>query len=177
MNILAIDTSNDVLGVAVTHDDKVVGEVITISKRDHSARLMPAIVDVMEQSNMASDALDAIIVAHGPGSYTGSRVGITTAKTMAWGLDIPIYTVSSLALLAMNGRLTSYYICPFYDARRGSVFTGLYKWEENRLIEVEQETNIDMKDWLHMLQSYDKPILFISPHLDVFQAFIHEQLG
>jgi len=177
MNILAIDTSNDLLGVAISHDNHVIGEIITSAKQDHSARLMPAIVDIMERTNVTTDALDAIIVAQGPGSYTGSRIGITTGKTMAWGLDIPIYTVSSLALLAMNGRLTSFYICPFYDARRGSVFTGLYKWEENRLIEVEQETNIDMKDWLHMLQSYDRQILFISPHLDIYQPLIHEKLG
>src|SRR5690625_1179126 len=121
MNILAINTSNEVLGVAITHNDIVIGEIITSSKQDNYTLLMPAIIDLMERTNIASDALDAIIVAQGPGSYTGSRIGITTAKTMAWGLNIPIYTVSSLALLAMNGRLTSYYICSFFHPRGGSV--------------------------------------------------------
>lgn len=177
MNILAIDTSNEVLGVAITHDDIVIGEIITSSKQDHSIRLMPAIIDLMERTNIASDALDAIIVAQGPGSYTGSRIGITTAKTMAWGLNIPIYTVSSLALLAMNGRLTSYYICPFFNARRGSVFTGLYKWEKNQLVEIEKERNIPMEDWLQIIQTHDRPILFFSPHLDVFEVLIYEVMG
>lgn len=177
MNILAIDTSNEVLGVAITHDDIVIGEIITSSKQDHSTRLMPAIIDLMERTNIDSDVLDAIIVAQGPGSYTGSRIGITTAKTMAWGLNIPIYTVSSLALLAMNGRLTSYYICPFFNARRGSVFTGLYKWEESQLVEIEKERNIPMEDWLQMIQTHDRPILFFSPHLDVFEALIYEVMG
>lgn len=118
MNILAIDTSNDELGIAIAKDDKVIGELITSSRQDHSTRLMPAIVDMMSRVYMDQAELDAIIVTHGPGSYTGTRIGITTAKTMAWALNVPIYTVSSLALLAMNGRLSSYYICPFFNARR-----------------------------------------------------------
>src|SRR5690625_310303 len=177
MKILDIYTCNEGLGVAITHDNIVIGEIITSSKQDHSTRLMPAIIDLMERTNIASDVLDAIVVAQGPGSYTGSRIGITTAKTMAWGLNIPIYTVSSLALLAMNGRLTSYYICPFFNARRGSVFTGLYKWEKNQVVEIEKERNIPMADWLQMIQTHDRPILFFSPHLDVFEALIDEVMG
>src|SRR5699024_11707763 len=107
----------------------------------------------------------------------GSRVGLTTAKTMAWGLNIPLFTVSSLALLAMNGRLSSHYICPFYDARRGAVYTGLYKWENNKLMEVKQETNIAMEDWLNELVSLEGKILFISPHMDEFESIINDTLS
>ncbi len=176
MNILAIDTSNDELGIAIAKDDKIIGELITSSKQDHSTRLMPAIVDMMSRTNMNQTELDAIIVTHGPGSYTGSRIGITTAKTMAWALNIPIYTVSSLALLAMNGQLSSHYICPFFNARRGLVFTSLYKWEGTRLVEVERERNVLMDDWLDQLQDYDEPILFISPHVDMFEKNINEKM-
>lgn len=177
MNILAIDTSNDELGIAIAKDDKVIGELITSSKQDHSTRLMPAIVDMMSRVYMDQAELDAIIVTHGPGSYTGTRIGITTAKTMAWALNVPIYTVSSLALLAMNGRLSSYYICPFYNARRGLVFTSLYKWEGMRLIEVEQERNVLMNDWLDQLKQYEEPILFISPQIDIFEESINEKMN
>lgn len=177
MNILAIDTSNDELGIAIAKDDKIIGELITSSKQDHSTRLMPAIVDMMSRTNMNQTELDAIIVTHGPGSYTGSRIGITTAKTMAWALNIPIYTVSSLALLAMNGQLSSFYICPFFNARRGLVFTSLYKWEGTRLVEVEKERNVLMDDWLDQLQDYDEPILFISPHVDMFEKNINEKMN
>src|SRR5690625_1846080 len=174
MNTLAIDTSNDELGVAITKNNQVIGELMTRSKQDHSTRLMPAIVDLMERTKTEQNELDAIIVTHGPGSYTGSRIGVTTAKTMAWGLDIPIYTVSSLALLAMNGRMSSYYICPFFDARRQSVFTGLYKWDENQLVEVEEECNMLMEDWLDKLKEYEEKIIFISPHIDVFTERISD---
>lgn len=177
MKILAIDTSNEVLGVAVTEQHQIVAEVITSSKQDHSTRLMPAIVDIMKKAKIAVNELDQIIVAHGPGSYTGSRVGVTTAKTMAWGLDIPIYTVSSLELLALNGNATSHYICPFFNARRQSVFTGLYKWENSQLVEVEAERNIAMREWLAIIKAYERPILFLSPHLSIFEQMIGEILG
>lgn len=176
MNTLAIDTSNDELGVAITKEGRVIGELITTSKQDHSTRLMPAIVNLMERTNTLHSELDAIIVTHGPGSYTGSRIGITTAKTMAWGLNIPVYTVSSLALLAMNGRLTSFYICPFFNARRQAVFTGLYKWQEDKLMEIEAECNVTMEDWLAKLKLYNEPILFLSPHMDVFKEMIEENI-
>lgn len=177
MNILSIDTSNEMLGVSVTEQNNILGELITSSKQDHSTRLMPAIVDIFDKTSMSPNELDAIVVAHGPGTYTGTRIGITTAKSMAWGLGIPIYTVSSLALLAMNGKLSSYYICPFFNARRESVFTGLYKWENDQLAEVEIERNIMMKDWLTHLLSYDEPILFLSPHLSVFESMIKDIKG
>lgn len=174
MNILSIDTSNETLGVSVTEQNYILGELITSSKQDHSTRLMPAIVDMLDKTSMSPNELDAIVVAHGPGSYTGTRIGVTTAKSMAWGLDIPIYTVSSLALLAMNGKFSSYYICPFFNARRESVFTGLYKWENDQLAEVETECNVMMKDWLTHLRSYEQPILFLSPHLSIFASMIED---
>src|SRR5699024_7698251 len=104
MNILAIDTSNDVLGVALQQDGKLVAEWMTHMKKDHSSRLMPAIVYVMEQVQMTADQLDEIVVSNGPGSYTGTRIGVTTAKTLAWSLNKPIYSVSSLETLAYNGQ-------------------------------------------------------------------------
>lgn len=176
MIALAIDTSNDELGIAVINDHTIKGEFITISKQNHSTKLMPAIVDLMERTETKQTDLDVIIVTQGPGSYTGSRIGLTTAKTMAWGLDIPLHTVSSLALLAMNGRLTSHYICPFYNARRESVFTSLYKWENDILVEVKKETNILMEDWLDELAMMNERILFISPHMQLFDSMIIQKL-
>src|SRR5699024_1004999 len=100
MNILAIDTSNDVLGVAIKKDTKIVAEWMTHIKKDHSSRLMPAIVYALEQVGMEPIDIEAIVVSNGPGSYTGTRIGVTTAKTLAWSLNIPIYTVSSLKNMA-----------------------------------------------------------------------------
>lgn len=124
MNILAMDTSNQILGVALLQDEQLIGSITTNIKKNHSIRLMPAINQLMHEVAMTPAELDKIVVAKGPGSYTGVRIGLTTAKSMAWSLDIPVVGISSLEALAWQGHFYDSYICPFFDARRGLVFTG-----------------------------------------------------
>lgn len=174
MKMLAMDTSNQVLAVALIQQDTVLAELSTNIKKDHSSRLMPAIVELMEQIKMTPDQLDALVVARGPGSYTGTRIGVTTAKSLAWALDIPIIPVSSLEAMAYNGKYFQGYICPFIDARRETVFTSLYRWEDNALVQVKNEVNIKMAEWLQMLQSLELPVLFISPDMAIFETMIKD---
>jgi len=125
MNILAIDTSNQPLGVAVLKDGQVVAEYTKNIKKNHSVHLMPFINQLMNEAGLQPGDLDRIAVANGPGSFTGIRIGLTTAKTLAWSLNIPVVAMSSLELLAYNGYYFNGIICPFFDARRGQVYTGL----------------------------------------------------
>lgn len=103
MKILAIDTSTLVLGVAVLEEGSLLGEVTTNLRKNHSVRLMPTIARLLEELELKVEDLDGVAVAAGPGSYTGIRIGFTTAKTIAWSRQIPLVPVSSLAALAMNG--------------------------------------------------------------------------
>ena len=177
MNILAIDTSNQVLGIAILGDGQIIGEMITNVKKNQTSRLMPAIHQLMEDIDMVPDQLDKIVVAKGPGSYTGVRIGVTTAKSLAWALSIPVVGISSLEVLAYQGRLYDSLICPFFDARRMAVFTGLYKWEENKLIQIIDEKNIGMEEWLKVIKQYEKEILFVSPDIKSFNQMIVAELG
>ncbi|WP_249871592.1 tRNA (adenosine(37)-N6)-threonylcarbamoyltransferase complex dimerization subunit type 1 TsaB [Oceanobacillus saliphilus] len=177
MNILAIDTSNQVLGVSLLKDDQIIGEIMTNLSKNHSVRLMPAIERLMGEVSLKPEELDKIVVAKGPGSYTGVRIGISTAKTMAWALNIPVVGVSSLEVLAYQGRFFNDYICPFFDARRGLVFTGLYKWKNNQLLNVLDENNLLMDDVLKKLEKEQKKVLFLSPDISVYKEAIHQSLG
>ncbi|HLQ73119.1 MAG TPA: tRNA (adenosine(37)-N6)-threonylcarbamoyltransferase complex dimerization subunit type 1 TsaB [Bacillota bacterium] len=177
MNVLAIDTTNHILGVALLSNNKVLGEIVTDSKRGQTERLMPAIEFIMNEASMVPEQLDRIVVAEGPGSYTGVRIGITTAKTLAWSLNIPVVAVSSLELLAYNGKNFPEFISPFFDARRGTVFTGLYKWIDNTIVQVSDHTNVLMEDWLNMLKERNDQVLFISPHIDLHREKIIDRLG
>ncbi|WP_102336377.1 tRNA (adenosine(37)-N6)-threonylcarbamoyltransferase complex dimerization subunit type 1 TsaB [Salimicrobium jeotgali] len=174
MNILAIDTSNYVLGVAVIKNREVVGEWVTNVKKNHSVRLMPAIDQMMRETETSPEELDQIAVAHGPGSFTGVRIGMATAKSMAFALDIPVVGVSSLEVLARQGTFFKGLICPFFDARRGRVYTGLYDEEMNVVME---EENIDMKTWLERLHDMKQPVLFISQDESAFREMIEQELG
>lgn len=177
MNGLAIDTSTYVLGIAVIKNDTIVGEFKTHLKKNHSIRLMPAIRTLLDEVEMTAKDLDRIIVAKGPGSYTGVRIGVTTGKTLAWSLGIPVVGVSSLEALAQSGRYFQGYICPFFDARRGQVFTGLYKYINGKIQVVEEDQMALMENLLEELKKREKPVLFLSPDLDVHKQLIQEVLG
>lgn len=178
MSILAIDTSTDVMGIALYTQDKVIAEYVSVSKNKHSTRLMPAINQVMNDANIAPKDLSKIVVAKGPGSYTGVRIGISVAKTMAWTLNIPVVAISSLEALAMQAGANAQLICPFFDARRGLVYTGMYQSNENgELVCVQDEQNIVFEDWLDQAKTLNRPIIFVSPDLALYQALIVEKLG
>lgn len=177
MYILAIDTSNQHLGVALMKETEIIGEIIINIKKNHSAQLMPAIVDLLKKVEVLPEQLEKIVVAEGPGSYTGIRIGITTAKTMGWALNIPVVGVSSLKSLAYQGKYSDMLICPFFDARRGLVFTGLFEEQSSIIHLVENEQNILMTDWLAHLAQLNKQILFLSPNIDLYREAIQESLG
>ncbi|RIU88347.1 tRNA (adenosine(37)-N6)-threonylcarbamoyltransferase complex dimerization subunit type 1 TsaB [Oceanobacillus picturae] len=177
MNILAIDTSNQVLGIAIVKDNKPIGEMKTNLAKNHSVRLMPAIDQLMRDVSITPDELDQIVVAKGPGSYTGVRIGLATAKSMAWALDIPVIGVSSLEVLAYQGRFFNGYICPFFDARRGLVYSAVYEWKNGQPEVLYKEENLLMADLLESLAKEDKPVLFLSPDIDIYMEAINTQLG
>lgn len=177
MNILAMDTSNQVLGVALLKDGQLIGEVITNLKKNHSVRLMPAIDQLMREVDMSPQQLEKIAVAKGPGSYTGVRIGLTTAKSMAWALNIPVVGVSSLEVLAWQGRFYSASICPFFDARRGLVYTGIYQMQKNSLELINEEKNVLMADWLEEIAQTRQEVLFLSPDIQLHREKIQTKLG
>ncbi|MFB5664337.1 tRNA (adenosine(37)-N6)-threonylcarbamoyltransferase complex dimerization subunit type 1 TsaB [Alteribacillus sp. HJP-4] len=177
MKMLAIDTSTYVLSVALSDDGTIVGEYTTNLKKNHSVRLMHAIDDLLQGTGTAAKELDAIAAAKGPGSYTGVRIGITTAKSLAWSLGIPVYGISTLHMYAQNGRGFAGMICPFIDARRDQVYTGLYE-SRGRYAEVVQKDRIILlEDWLEELKHVNAPVLFLSQDSDKHKASIVKALG
>jgi len=177
MKTLAIDTANQALGVALFQDGQIIGEYITNLKKNHSVRLMPAIHQLMEDTGSSPGALEKIVVSKGPGSYTGVRIGLSTAKTLAWALDIPIIGVSSLEVLSYQGRFFSGLICPFFDARRNNVFSGLYRWEKESMTLYFEEQNVAMEEWLYQLKEMGERILFLSPDIIQYKEQIEAIMG
>lgn len=179
MSILAIDTSNETLGVAIfdEHTNSTLIEYKENGKAKHSKRLMPAIDQLMKTVGLLPQDLTKIVVAKGPGSYTGVRIGLSTAKMMGWTLNIPVIGVSSLEALAFNGSNQSLKICPFFDARRGLVYTGLYETDQTGQMKlVKEEQNLLFADWLSHLKEEAEPIMFLSPDLDIHKEMIKEVL-
>lgn len=177
MKILAIDTSNFPLGVALIDEDKVIGEYMTNVKRNHSLKAMPAVEQLLKDCDTDVKELTKIVVANGPGSYTGVRIGVTLAKTLAWSLDIPLVPVSSLAVLASSGRYFNGYLSPIFDARRGQVYTGLYRYRDGKLENVLEDRNVMLTDWVEELKNYEGEILFVGNDTGIHAEAIQEALG
>ncbi|MFC4324330.1 tRNA (adenosine(37)-N6)-threonylcarbamoyltransferase complex dimerization subunit type 1 TsaB [Litchfieldia salsa] len=177
MKVLSIDTSNLVMGIALVEEDKVIGEIITNLKKNHSVRVMPAIEQLLQECDVKPSELEKIVVAKGPGSYTGVRIGVTIAKTLAWTLKIPLVGVSSLEGLATNGRYFKGMISPIFDARRGQVYTGLFSYSENELLTHKEDRITLLTDWLTVLKQNNVPILFIGNDLHLHKEVIYEYLG
>ncbi|MFC3041640.1 tRNA (adenosine(37)-N6)-threonylcarbamoyltransferase complex dimerization subunit type 1 TsaB [Virgibacillus xinjiangensis] len=177
MNTLAIDTSNQIMGVAILKDGQLIGEIMTNLAKNHSVRLMPAIQQLMEEVSMKPEDLDQIVVAKGPGSYTGVRIGLSTAKSMAWALGIPVTGVSSLEVLSYQGRFFNGMVCPFFDARRGLVYSGVFEWGNERMSLIREEANLPMEDLLEDVAAREKKVLFISPDIAKHGERIRQYFG
>jgi tRNA threonylcarbamoyladenosine biosynthesis protein TsaB len=177
MKVLAIDTSNYVLGVALLEEDKVIGEYITNLKKNHSVRAMPAIEHLLKDCDVTPKELSKIVVAKGPGSYTGVRIGVTIAKTLAWSLNIPLVGVSSLAVLASAGRYFNGLIAPLFDARRGNIYTGLYRYENGQLVAEIDDCHMLAEEWAKMIASYHQPVLFIGNDVPIHFKMFKQVLG
>ena len=125
MKVLAFDTSSKALSLAILEDKQVLAETTINIKKNHSITLMPAIDFLMASLDWTSKDLDRIVVAEGPGSYTGLRIAVATAKTLAHTLNIELIGMSSL--LALVPRQQEGLVVPLMDARRNNVYAGFYE--------------------------------------------------
>ena len=128
MKIFYLDTSSDYLYSGIVIDNRVVSEVKEKLGKDMSKLTLPKIIKVFQDANISPNELDKIVVVIGPGSFTGIRIGVTIAKTIAWSLNIPIIPISGLTAMAISFNESNHtnYIMPLIDARRGYVYGALY---------------------------------------------------
>ena len=136
MKIAAFDTSSKALTLAILEDETLLAQMTLNIKKNHSITLMPAIDFLMASLDLTPKDLDRIVVAQGPGSYTGLRIAVATAKTLAHTLKIELVGVSSL--LALVPEQVEGLVIPVMDARRNNVYAGFYQsgqavWPEAHL--------------------------------------------
>lgn len=142
--ILHIDTSGETAGIALSESGKLISSKNNSQQKDHASWLHQAIESLMKENAKTVSALNAISVTAGPGSYTGLRVGMATAKGLCYALKIPLLTVSTLKVMANAGRKwiqlsgladqPNYLLCPMIDARRMEVFTAIFDQSLNLVL-------------------------------------------
>ena len=122
---LLIDTSTSNLNVSIIKDQEILYRYKEKILLDMSSKLLPIIDKGLKKLNLNLKDINKIFVVNGPGSFTGIRVGVTVAKTIAWALGKAVVPISSLELMATTNT-NKKYLVPMIDARRGNVFTGIY---------------------------------------------------
>ena len=155
MKLLAFDTSNQALSLAILEDEHLLAQTTLNIKKNHSITLMPAIDFLMNSLDMKPADLDRIAVAQGPGSYTGLRIAVATAKTLAHTLKIELVGVSSL--LALVPEQVEGLVIPIMDARRNNVYAGFYQSGQA----VRPEAHLSLAEVLEMAGAANQSVTFV----------------
>ena len=163
MRVLYIDTSSDYLYSGIVIDDKLVSSIKKKYEKDLSKEALPKIIELFDKASITPKDLDKIIVVNGPGSFTGIRIGITIAKTIAWALNINITPISGLTAMAISTN-TNTYKMPLIDARRGYVYGAIYDKDNNKTIE---DSHIELKDLLDKSKDLSDVTVITNNDLDI----------
>ena len=166
--ILHLDTSTQVCTVALSTDGKLLGIRENDDERTHSRKLSVYIQELFKENGLHAGALDAVAVGLGPGSYTGLRIGVSTAKGLAYGSGLPVIGIGTLDILLQGAlqndevknllrRYPSALLCPMIDARRMEVYTCLCNREGIRIEEVRARV-VDRDSYRERL--LESPIIF-----------------
>jgi tRNA threonylcarbamoyladenosine biosynthesis protein TsaB len=133
MKVLGIETSTSSGSVAVVEDEKVLGQFFLNITPAHSEKLLTMVDCLLKEVGVEKNEIEGIAVSTGPGSFTGLRVGISTAKGLAFTLGIPVVSVSSLEVLARNVLFNALNICAMIDARKKEVYAAFFKYSDSDL--------------------------------------------
>ena len=177
MKILAIDTSSSVATAAITDGDKLICEYTLNNKLTHSQTIMPMIDSVFTQSELKPGDIDLFAVSHGPGSFTGLRIGLSTVKGLAHAVNKPVAGVNTLEALAFNLPYCPYIISPIMDARREQVYNAFYRFENGVLKEIIPPRAVSLDECLADIEKLGEKTVFLGDGVPVFKNKITERLG
>jgi tRNA threonylcarbamoyladenosine biosynthesis protein TsaB len=171
MKVLAIETSTYSGSIAVSRDEEILGEYFLNMGPSHSERLVPSIGRLLGELAIDRKELGGIAVSLGPGSFTALRVGISTAKGIAYSLGIPVVGVSSLELLAMNLLYSPYQICAAIDARKGELFSALFRAAEGRVERVCEDMVANLEE---LCKKIKEKTIFIGEGALLYKDFLED---
>lgn len=185
MKFITFDSSTKALSVALAEgelptDFTLKASTTTLGKRQHGQTLAPAVENILKQIDWKMSDIDAIIVGNGPGSYTGLRIGVTFAKVWANATKLPLYSVSSLALMAGSASKQTDFVLPIMDARRQTAYTALYQYDNQAVLQaVEHDQHIKFEEFLAKIKKHINPnseLTLIGTDIDEFVEMASRQL-
>ena len=177
MIVLGIETATMTGGVALLNEQRVISEYTLNVKTTHTARLMPALEQILRDSSIDKSQIDGIAVSIGPGSFTGLRIGLATAKGLALGLDVPLVGIPTLDALARNIPFSKHQICTVLDAKKKEIYYSLYRYDEAQGSELVRQTPYQVIPPAELVEQITEKTIFLGDALDAYRSFIRENLG
>lgn len=174
MKILAVDTAAKTCSTAIVCGDAVLAETVLDRGKTHTRVLMKIIHDMFSAVGMRTSDIDGFAVTIGPGSFTGLRIGLSTVKGLAFAARKPIAGISTLDALAAPFADAADLVCAMIDARRGEVYTALYRRTSSRLI-IERPARAASPE--QAIADVSGPALFVGDGALVYQDCIVAELG
>jgi tRNA threonylcarbamoyladenosine biosynthesis protein TsaB len=165
---------------ALLQEETLLAEFTLNVRKTHSERLMPLVDHLLRESGLEREQIRAVAVAAGPGSFTGIRIGVATARGLAQGLAVPAVGVSTLEALAEGVPVPEALICPLLDARRNQVYTALYRREgspDSGLELLIPPAAAEIAPLAARLEQYRRPVVFIGEGLQSYAAYLSAVLG
>lgn len=172
--ILAFETSAKAASVALLEGGKLLGESYQNTGLTHSQTLLQMAEALLKTCGKDADAVTAVAVAAGPGSFTGVRIGVAAAKGFAWGKELPCYGVSTLEAMARNLGLWQGYVVPTMDARRSQTYTALFRAEGGVLTRLEEDCAISFAELAEKLKNCELPIFLVGDGAELCYNMLKE---
>lgn len=173
MLILALDTSSPAGSIALLNDGRLIAEWTVGNAGTHSNWLMKAIDTLLATSGFSVKDIGLYPLTIGPGSFTGLRIGISTVKGLAWPLGKMTAGVSTLKALALNLRYSESTVCPVLDARKGEVYSALYRFEGGELKTILPDANLKPEELFRAIsEKVSGPVIFSGSGLSVYGGLI-----
>jgi tRNA threonylcarbamoyl adenosine modification protein YeaZ len=173
MMLVAIDSSTDSASLALAREGKVLAEVRWRCGQNHSVELLPRLSQLLDEAKVNLKDTSCIIVAKGPGSFNGLRVGLSTAKGLAFSLGVPIIGISSLEMEAYGHAESGLTICPIFNAGRGEIATARYQRKDGEWQRLAPE---HIATVAALCQEIDEPTLFCGEYVKTIESQIKAQL-
>ena len=156
MLILALESSAKAASVALMEDESLIAQYSQCCGLTHSRTLLPMVEDMLKNTEKKIADVDLIAVAHGPGSFTGIRIGVSTVKGLAWASDKKCVGVSTLEAMAWHGVSAGGLICPVMDARRSQVYNALFETDGNgRPVRLTEDRAVSLAELAGELKDYE----------------------
>ena len=161
MLTLAFESSAKAASVALVQDGCLISQYTQCTALTHSRTLLPMAEDMLKNAELGIDDVDVFAVAHGPGSFTGIRIGVSTVKGLAWASGKQCIGVSTLESMAWHGVSFGGYICPVMDARRSQVYNALFEIRDGKPVRLCEDRPVSLEALAEEVRALISPVFLV----------------